>query len=148
MTIQLSLTQKILKFLLGGALLTAGITHLTVARTEFLAQVPDWVPLDPDLTVLISGVVEISLGLILIFKMKKAYQIGIVTALFFIAVFPGNISQYLNGIDAFGLDTDHSRLIRLFFQPVLCLWALYSTGGITYLMTAASKSKSNHEKTS
>lgn len=142
MIIQLSMFQKILKFLLGAALLYAGISHLTFARTEFLAQVPHWVPLNPDLTVLLSGVVEITLGLILIFKMNKAYQIGIVTALFFVAVFPGNIHQYMNGIDAFGLDTDRARLIRLFFQPVLCLWALYSTGAITYLKDYAKKSKS------
>ncbi|MBC7466565.1 MAG: hypothetical protein H7256_11290 [Bdellovibrio sp.] len=133
MTIQLSLLQKLLKVIIGVTLFTAGVTHLTVARSEFLAQVPAWVPLNPDLTVLLSGFVEIALGLLLMFKIKKAYKIGILTALFFVAVFPGNISQYMNGIDAFGLDTDRSRLIRLFFQPVLCIWALYSTGAITYL---------------
>jgi uncharacterized membrane protein len=53
--------------------------------------------------------------------------VGLAAALFFIAIFPGNISQYLNGIDAFGLDTDEARFTRLFFQPVLVLWALWST---------------------
>lgn len=53
--------------------------------------------------------------------------VGLLTALFFIAIFPGNISQYVNGIDAFGLDTDEPRLIRLFFQPLLVAAALLST---------------------
>lgn len=145
MIIQLSLSQKILKIVLGAALLLAGISHLTTARTEFLAQVPNWVPLSPDLTVLLSGYVEIGLGLLLMIKMKKAYQIGIITTLFFIAIFPGNIHQYMNGINAFGLDSDRSRLIRLFFQPILCLWALYSTGALTYFGTR-NKNKSGFAK--
>jgi uncharacterized membrane protein len=55
-------------------------------------------------------------------------QVGWVVAAFFVAIFPGNISQYLNGIDAFGLDSDTSRLVRLFFQPLLVVWALWCTG--------------------
>jgi len=53
--------------------------------------------------------------------------VGWVVAAFFVAIFPGNISQYVNGIDAFGLDTDRARLVRLFFQPLLALWALWAT---------------------
>ncbi|MBS9375075.1 hypothetical protein GON09_004091 [Rhodococcus sp. B50] len=52
---------------------------------------------------------------------------GWVTAAFFVAVFPGNIAQYMSGTDAFGLDSDGDRLARLFFQPVLVVWALWST---------------------
>ena len=48
-------------------------------------------------------------------------------AAFFVAIFPGNISQYVNGIDAFGLDTERARLVRLFFQPLLVAWALWAT---------------------
>jgi len=114
--------------LLGAALTYAGITHLTTNRTEFLAQVPTWVPLDADFVVLASGVVEILLGLSLILLFKYRTRIGWITAAFFVAVFPGNISQYVNGIDAFGLDTDQARLTRLFFQPLLVIWALWSTG--------------------
>ena len=113
---------------LGGALAYAGITHLTTNRKEFLAQVPTWVPLDADFVVLASGVVEILLGLSLILLIKYQTQIGWITAAFFVAIFPGNISQYVNGIDAFGLDTDQARLTRLFFQPLLVVWALWSTG--------------------
>lgn len=114
--------------LLGAALTYAGITHLTTNRKEFLAQVPTWVPLDADFVVVASGVVEILLGLSLIILIKHQVKIGWITAAFFVAIFPGNISQYVNGIDAFGLDTDRARLIRLFFQPLLVIWALWCTG--------------------
>jgi uncharacterized membrane protein len=123
-----STVQNIFRLLLGAALLYAGITHLTVARTEFLAQVPTWLPLDGDLVVVLSGIVEITLGLALIFVRRYRALVGWLAALFFVLIFPGNISQYTNGIDAFGLNTDMARLVRLFFQPLLVLWALWSTG--------------------
>jgi len=93
---------------------------------EFQAQVPPWVPFSPDFVVLASGVVEIALGLALI-SLQRRREVGIATALFFIAIFPGNISQFVNHIDAFGLDSDRARAIRLLFQPLLVLWALWST---------------------
>ncbi len=120
--------KHIARTLLGAALAYAGITHLTTNRTEFLAQVPTWLPLNADFVVIASGVVEILLGISLILLIKYQIQIGWITAAFFIAIFPGNISQYVNGIDAFGLDTDQARLTRLFFQPLLVLWVLWSTG--------------------
>jgi uncharacterized membrane protein len=120
--------KHIARTLLGAALAYAGITHLTTNRQEFLAQVPTWVPLDADFGVLASGVVDILLGLSLILLIKYQIQIGWITAAFFVAIFPGNISQYVNGIDAFGLDTDQARLTRLFFQPLLVIWALWCTG--------------------
>ena len=123
----MELIRKAMQVLLGAALMYAGITHLTTSRLEFQAQVPSWVPLSADFVVLASGVVEIILGLSLA-SLQYRREVGIATALFFIAIFPGNISQYLNGIDAFGLDTDRARAIRLFFQPLLVLWALWSTG--------------------
>ena len=119
---------------LGAFLLSAGISHLESNRTEFLAQVPTWLPLDPDFVVIASGLVEITLGVLLITTalILKKYRkvIGLTTALFFILIFPGNINQYVNQIDAFGLDTDTKRLIRLFFQPPLVIWALWSTNVI------------------
>lgn len=117
-----------MRLLLGLFLLFAGISHLSWSRGEFLAQVPPWVPMNPDLVVILSGVVEILLGLSLILINKYQRYVGIIVALFFVAIFPGNISQYMNGVSAFGLDTDQKRLIRLFFQPVLIVWALWSTG--------------------
>ena len=112
---------------LGIALGYAGVTHLTSSRLEFQAQVPNWVPFSADFVVLASGVVEIVLSLALVFLVKYQVQVGWVVAAFFVAIFPGNISQYVNGIDAFGLDTDRARLVRLFFQPLLVAWALWAT---------------------
>ena len=123
----MELIRKGFQVLLGAALMYAGVTHLTTSRTEFQAQVPTWVPLSADFVVLASGVVEIALGIALA-SLQNRRQVGWITAAFFVAIFPGNISQYVNGIDAFGLDTDQARLTRLFFQPLLVIWALWSTG--------------------
>jgi len=116
------------RFLLGAALIYAGISHLTFARTEFQAQVPTWLPVDADFVVLASGVVEIALGLALCSVFRRSPLVGWIVAGFFLAIFPGNISQYLTQTDAFGLNSDQARLIRLFFQPLLMIWALWSTG--------------------
>jgi uncharacterized membrane protein len=116
------------QLLLGAALAYAGTTHLTTSRQEFQAQVPNWVPFSADFVVIASGIVEIALGLSLLLLWKYRTQIGWITAAFFIAIFPGNISQYVNGIDAFGLDSDRARATRLLFQPLLVIWALWSTG--------------------
>ncbi len=106
----------------------AGMSHLTFARAEFQAQVPNWVPIDKDLVVILSGIVEIILGGSLILLFKQHVIIGWILAIFFVLVFPGNIAQYVNKINAFGLDTDLERGARLFLQPVFILWALWSTG--------------------
>jgi uncharacterized membrane protein len=113
--------------ILGIALTYAGITHLTSSRQEFQAQVPTWLPLDADFVVVASGIVEIILGLALLILWRYRSQVGLIVAILFILIFPGNINQYVNGIDAFGLDTDQARLTRLFFQPLLVAWALWST---------------------
>ena len=119
---------RIPQMVLGFALAYAGIGHLTTSRVEFRAQVPSVFAEYADFVVLASGVVEIVLGVGLIFVWKYRVQIGWLVALFFVAIFWGNISQYVNGVDAFGLDTDTKRLVRLFFQPLLVAWALLSTG--------------------
>jgi len=120
------LIRKLTQILLGATLIYTGTLHLTTHRLEFQAQVPPWAPFTPDFIVLASGVVEIALGLSLI-SLQRRREVGIATAAFFIAIFPGNISQFVNGIDAFGLDSDRARAIRLLFQPLLVLWALWST---------------------
>lgn len=122
---------------LGAFLAFAGTSHLTFARSEFQAQVPDWVPLDDDTVVLLSGVAEISLGAALILLRKRRVPVGWAAAAFFVVIFPGNISQYVTHTDAFGLDTDGKRLGRLFFQPLLVIWALWSTGAWKTLRDAA-----------
>ncbi|WP_324651057.1 DoxX family membrane protein [Georgenia sp. H159] len=113
---------------LGLAMVAAGTGHLTVQREEFQAQVPSWFPVDKDLTVLASGVVEIALGAAFVALPRHKRVVGAVLAVFFVVIFPGNVAQYLEGKDGFGLDTDAKRLGRLFFQPLLILWALYGGG--------------------
>ena len=117
-----------LRWLLGGALIAAGVGHLTAQRSEFRAQVPGWFPIDEDLVVVASGLVEIALGASLIGMPRHRVLVGTIVAAFFVAVFPGNIAQWTEGVDAFGLDTDTKRFARLFFQPVLVIWALGATG--------------------
>ena len=125
-----STLQKAARILLGTFMVFAGLAHLSFQRKEFRAQVPEWLPVPKDFTVISSGVLEILLGLSLIFWKKQRSNTGLALALFFILVFPGNIAQYLGHKSAFGLDTDEKRLARLFFQPVLVLWALWSTDAI------------------
>jgi hypothetical protein len=133
----MAVIKTLLQLLLGAFLLSAGTSHLGSNRTEFLAQVPTWLPLDPDFVVVASGLVEITLGAllittVLIFKKYRAH-VGVIAGAFFILIFPGNINQYLNQIDAFGLDTDTKRLIRLLFQPPLVIWALWSSDSFRLL---------------
>lgn len=116
------------RIFLGLFILLAGIGHLTFQRQEFLAQVPPWLPIEPDLVVVLSGIVEILLGMSLLFLAKYRTTVGWVVAAFFVAVFPGNIAQLVEHRDAFGLNSDLLRWIRLPFQPLLILLALWSTG--------------------
>jgi len=125
--------QNVMRIVLGSFMILAAFGHFTFQRADFQAQVPNWIPLSKDLVVILSGVVEISLGLAMIFWTKQKVKVGIALAIFYVLIFPGNIAQYLNGTSAFGLDTDQARLIRLFFQPVLIVWALWSTGVFQFL---------------
>lgn len=141
-----SRTQNIFRYLLGLMLMSAGTGHLTFVRKEFQAQVPDWVPLNKDLTVVLSGIVEILLGAAVAFWVKKRVFWGWVAAIFFVLVFPGNIAQLVNHRDAFGLNTDFARTIRLFFQPVLIGWALWSTGAWAYKKILGAKQPHQNKK--
>ena len=135
------IVHTIFRILLGAFLIFAGVNHLTIARVEFLAQVPPWVPLDGDLVVILSGIAEIALGLGLVLLTRQRVLVGLATAAFFVLIFPGNISQYVNRIDAFGLNTDQARFIRLFFQPLLVIWALWATGAWSALRAQNSTSR-------
>ncbi|MBG6236446.1 putative membrane protein [Pedobacter sp. CAN_A7] len=137
--IKINLVQKIFSIVLGLFMILAAIGHFTFQRAEFQAQVPNWIPIHKDVIVILSGLAEISLGLAIIFWTKQKATVGIALALFYVIIFPGNIAQYLNHTDAFGLNTDRARLIRLFFQPVLIIWALWSTGALTYIKRRFSK---------
>lgn len=120
--------RTVARVVLGLALIGAGTAHLTVARVAFRAQVPSWFPADADLVVLVSGVVEIVLGLALLVLARRRVVVGLVVAAFFVVIFPGNIAQFVEQRPAFGLDTDRERGVRLLYQPVLVAWALWSTG--------------------
>ncbi len=130
-----SVARSVARVVLGGALVLAGLGHLTFARHDFEAQVPDWVGIDKDAVVLLSGLVELVLGAALIVVRRRRAVLGLVVGLFFVAVFPGNISQFVDGHDAFGLTSDSARRNRLFFQPVLVAWAWWSTGALAFLAT-------------
>ncbi|OGX83591.1 DoxX family protein [Hymenobacter coccineus] len=127
--------QNVARGLMGTFMVMAGTGHLTFVRKDFQAQVPDFVPFNKDTVVLLSGVVEIGLGLsLLLLKGKNRVRLGVGLAAFYAAVFPGNIHQYTHHLSAFGLDTDAKRFGRLFFQPVLIAGALWSTGALKVLM--------------
>lgn len=128
-TVQTNLSQNIFRVILALFMIFAGFSHLTFNRIDFQAQVPDWLPMSKDLVVILSGIVEMAIGLCLLLWKNQRAHIGWALAIFFVLVFPGNIAQYLDGKDAFGvLDSDRARLIRLFFQPVLIAWTIWSTG--------------------
>lgn len=117
------------RLVLGAFLVFAGVSHF-VATSEFTAQVPPWMPA-PEFVVYASGVVEILLGLALILLRRQRVVVGWVVAAFFVIIFPGNIWQFIEARDAFGLDSDLARAVRLLFQPVLVVWALWCTGAWT-----------------
>ena len=121
-------SQNLTAIALGSAMTFAGISHLTFNREEFQAQVPNWFPMDNDAVVLGSGVAEIALGAGLLAWKKRRREVGVALAAFYAAIFPGNIGQYAERHDGFGLDTDGKRLARLFFQPALIAGALHAAG--------------------
>lgn len=123
-----SAVRTIFRWLLAGVLLYAGTAHLAWARTDFEAQVPGWVPVGAEAVVILSGIVELTLGAALLLLRRHRALVGWVVAAFFVAIFPGNISQFVDGAAAFGLDSDLARGVRLLFQPLLVVWALWCTG--------------------
>lgn len=136
MNMKTTLFQKVLRILLAIVMILAGTGHLVFQREEYQELVPKWLAHDlalVEFVVISSGIVEIVLGLAMIFLLRHQVKVGIVLALFYVLIFPANIFQYTNSIDAFGLDTDMKRLLRLFFQPVFVFWALWSTGALSHL---------------
>lgn len=129
--VETTVTQNIFRILLALFIIFTGFSHLTFNRIDFQSQVPDWIPMSKDLVVILSGIVEMVLGVSLAFWKTERVKIGWILAIFFVLVFPGNIAQYMDSKDAFGvLDSDRARLVRLFFQPILIIWTLWSTGAL------------------
>jgi uncharacterized membrane protein len=122
-----SLPRSIARYVLGAFLIFAGVGHLSFARTALYAQVPPWLPLNTDFVVIASGAVELALGASLVLLSRWRVRVGWVVAIFFVLVFPGNISQFVTHANAFGLDSDLSRGIRLLLQPLFVIWALWCT---------------------
>lgn len=119
--------RTVARVLLGLFLLVAGTAHLVIPD-EFLAQVPPFLPA-PGAIVLVSGLVELAAGAaVLLTPARRRPWVGLAVAALFVVVFPGNVSQYVTGTDAFGLDTDGARATRLVFQPVLVAWAVWACG--------------------
>ena len=131
------------RLVLGAFLIIAGIGHLGAQRLEFQAQVPSWIPIAANTVVIISGVMELSLGAALVLARRRAPIVGVIVAAFFVVIFPGNIAQFVEGKNAFGLDSDAQRFIRLWFQPVLVIWALWSTGGWGWLRSRRKSKRSS-----
>lgn len=129
------------RVVLGIFLAFAGVGHLTFARNTFRAQVPPWLPLNADFVIVASGVVEILLGAGLVLLTRWRVPVGWVVAVFFVLVFPGNISQWVTHADAFGLDSDLARGVRLLFQPALVVWALWCTGAWSALPHCGSRAR-------
>ncbi|MEY3073057.1 MAG: hypothetical protein RLZZ353_1253 [Actinomycetota bacterium] len=113
----------VLRLALAAFLATAGVGHF-VATETFLAQVPAWMPFEREV-VLVSGVVELVLAAAVALASSRRTLVALVVVTFLHVVLPGNIAQWLEGVDAFGLDTDRARLLRLVVgHPLLVLWAL------------------------
>jgi uncharacterized membrane protein len=127
----LVIPRTVARVALAALLAVAGIAHLTWGRRGFRIVVPDWATdllrTDKDTIVVASGVVEVMLGAALVALPRERRTVGAVVAAFFVAVFPGNVHQWRTGRSAPGLSTDRARLARLFLQPVLIAWALWST---------------------
>ncbi len=111
----------------------SGYGHLFLASDEIELLVPTWSPLSPKAMVIVTGYIEIIIGLAFIFIRRKVHLIGWILVVFLILVFPGNLYQYNNDIDALGLNTSGKRLARLFLQPIIILWVLYVSGNLKKL---------------
>jgi uncharacterized membrane protein len=128
--------RRVARVLLGASLIFTGVSHLSFGRTALHAQVPPWLPVNADVVIVASGVVEIALGASLVLLTRWQVPVGWAVALFFVLVFPGNISQFVTHANAFGLDSDLARGTRLLFQPLLVIVALWCTGAWAALRKA------------
>ncbi|GAA1510786.1 putative membrane protein [Agromyces terreus] len=123
--------RSLTRWLLAALLVFAGLSHLFWARRGYRIVVPDWVEevttLDKDAVVVASGAAEVLLGAAVVGLPRERRRVGALIAAFFVAVFPGNVHQWRTGRPAPLMRTDRARFVRLFLQPVLVAWALWST---------------------
>jgi len=113
-----------MRFALALSLLFVGSDHW-INPQRYLAMMPPWIPLHLEL-VLFTGAAEIAGGLgLLLPKFRRAA--GLTLALYFVAVFPANIHNALNGVSVEGLpQASWYYWLRLPFQPLAIWWALFS----------------------
>jgi uncharacterized membrane protein len=106
------------------ALVLIGADHW-IHPARYLAMMPPWIPLHLEL-VLFTGAAEIAGGLGLLIPNTRRLA-GVMLAIYFVAVFPANIHNALNGLSVDGLpDARWYYWVRLPFQPLAIWWALYA----------------------
>jgi uncharacterized membrane protein len=89
------------------------------------AMMPPWIALHLEL-VLFTGAAEIAGGLGLLIPRLRRLA-GLMLAIYFVAVFPANIHNALNGLAVEGLpQAGWYYWARLLFQPLAVWWALFS----------------------
>lgn len=118
------------RWAVAAGMAVAGAGHF-VATEAFLGQTPDFLPFRREI-VWVSGAVELAFAVALLLLPAHRRLVGRLLALFFVAVFPGNLYQALAGTSTFGLDTPAERWFRLLLQPLFVVVALWVTSGPEY----------------
>jgi uncharacterized membrane protein len=113
-----------MRWALAIALILIGTDHWLNPQ-RYLSMMPPWIPLHLEL-VLFTGAAEIAGGLGLLVPRTRRIC-GLMLALYFVAVFPANVHNALNGLAVEGLpQANWYYWIRLPFQPLAIWWALYA----------------------
>lgn len=100
-----------------------GLSHF-YKQDELILMLPDFIPF-PEFIIFITGIIEITLAVGLLFPTTRRLS-GILIAVYFIAVLPANIYKAVNTVEISGtLSNDTVAWLRIFFQPIFIVWALY-----------------------
>jgi uncharacterized membrane protein len=110
---------------LAVAMVFAGVSHLLMP-TPFVQHLPEWVP-GRDPLVALTGVLEIALGVALVYSKQRRSLAGLAVAAFLVAVFPANVYVAVAAVDVEGQPGGAYPWIRLPFQALFIAWALWST---------------------
>jgi uncharacterized membrane protein len=110
---------------IGAAFVVAGVAHL-VAPAPFEQHLPTWIPAATALVVL-SGLVEIALGVALVMAHREPVHIGWGTAAYLIVVWPANVFVAVAGVDVDGQPGGVYPWVRVPLQVLFIAWALWAT---------------------
>jgi uncharacterized membrane protein len=110
---------------LGAAMVVAGLSHL-VQPVPFIQHLPEWVPMR-ELTIAVTGVVEIVFGALLFAAARIRARVGQALAAYLVAVFPANVYVAVAGIDVQGQPDGLYPWLRLPLQALFVFLALWST---------------------